>query len=208
MRVLLLITAAVSALVAVGLGIGLSHSRRDDDEPWARSDYLCAIGIAVGLLTAMLSALAAHNVDPEDSAEVKAYRQEVRATCTSLNAGQGIDPIGAAMQGDPDRMDRDALAQGFAAQLDGARAILASLWDRTAPRELAADVRDAKEAADRDLELETAKLENLPQELPNPFTMEQLSAYANTFAAIQGAVAHTNATMSRLAGQTCRTTAA
>ena len=196
------IAAVVLALVLLASLVRLYSLRRRTNRPWSNQDYFAALGILVALLGMVVSILLARGQgDPTEPADVVAYRQAVRTTCDSLAALRSTDPFAAAMAAGG---DRNVLDKGLRSQLDASTAILDELWKQTVPGQLASDARDARGATDELTALSQAKVEQLPNELPHPFTFEQLAAYSTTFGPLDAAGARVESTMSRLAARTCR----
>jgi hypothetical protein len=134
-----------------------------------------------------------------DSEDVKAYRQQARATCAVISRQQQPPQ-------NPDfSFDRDVVLRWFNGTLIPSwQSVLNELWHRSTPDDLEDDVARARDDADVYLRNVRDVGNRLAAELPPTFYVPQLQAfYGDLFAGVAGSSATFEGGMRVLAGQQC-----
>jgi hypothetical protein len=160
--------------------------------------------LALGLVgVAFLgAAFVVGNGDNGTNAEVRGYRQEVLATCRSL---QGIRESGAPQPDENGQFHRDSFVALLRSQLDSSRSVLADLWKLRVPAALKDDASDARHAANRLLKRTKTALDRLVSDLPETFDLFSLPQIAQQLnSELEPPSARFERSMSRLAGAACR----
>jgi hypothetical protein len=162
------------------------------------------IGLAVvGVLFLVGSYVLRSNGDSQESADVVAYRQEVLATCRSIQ-GAGSNPVLAAAN-DDGTFDRDRFMEALRGQVRASRDVFNQLWKRPVPEALEREAQEAQKAADRLLARTRAQINRIPSQFPAQFTFPQLGAlFGQLDAALRAPASRLEGAMARLAGQPCR----
>jgi hypothetical protein len=200
-RAVVWLVVVVAAVAAVALALRLWRSRTTAEGTWRTQDYLTALGLVVSLLGIALPLLVARNDDGE-SPEVRRYREDVRAACLGIQPT--TNPLVEAMTPGGD-VDRARLEQGFRNQLTGAQGVLAVLWARTPPPELANDASEARTAGDALFAATSEKLDRMASELPETIPFADLAGYLGGMdAELRPVSSRFEGTMSHLAGEDCR----
>jgi hypothetical protein len=200
-RAVVWLVVVVAAVAAVALALRLWRSRTTAEGTWRTQDYLTALGLVVALLGIALPLLVVRNDDGE-SPEVRRYREEVRAVCRGIQPT--TNPLLEAMTPGGD-VDRARLGQGFRNQLTGAQGVIAALWERTPPPELANDAAEARTAGDALFAATSEKLDRMASELPATIPFTDLAGYLGGMdAELRPVSSRFEGAISQLAGEDCR----
>jgi len=161
------------------------------------------IGLAlVGVLFLTAAFLFRPNGGGEESARVKAYRQEVLASCRSLQ-GADADPILAAGNEDG-TFDRARLIEALRGQVTASGEVLEELWRRQVPDELRNEADEAQKVADAWLARTRKEINKIRSRVPPRFTFQQMFALLGQLnTALRAPASRLDGSLARLAGQQC-----
>lgn len=156
----------------------------------------------VGVLFLAASFAFRPNGDDGESAEVKAYRQEVLASCRSLQ-GAGADPILAAGNEDG-TFDRGRLIEALRGQVTASGEVLDELWGQPVPEELQNEAHEAQKTADSWLARTRKEIGRVRSRVPARFTFQQMLALLGQLnTALRAPASRLDGALSRLAGRQC-----
>jgi hypothetical protein len=195
-----LLTAGVASIILAVVGGGAKAFGVEVPVLDKRSRQ---IGLAiVGVLFLVGSYVLRANGDSQKSGDVVAYRQEVLATCRSIQS-TGSNAILAAAN-DDGTFDRDRFMEALRRQVRASRNVFNQLWERPVPEALEREAQEARKAAIRLQARTTAQIDEIPSQLPAQFTFQQLAALAGQLdAALRAPASRLEGAMARLAGQPC-----
>ena len=196
--VLLTVGAACVVLAIVGGGGKVLGVELPPIKEWWRITILALAGLA--FLFAAYLTRPGPTPGPEPQA-VKAYRAAAAQTCRSIASNK----VGIAAAMNPDgTFDRARLQRVFRSQLDGARAILAQLWQLKVPDGLHTDAQSARAASDRLLTASAARINAIPTSLPETITVQQLQQWGNDLSAkLSGPNTALQSALSQISEQPC-----
>jgi hypothetical protein len=195
-----LLTAGVASIILAVVGGGAKAFGVEVPVLDKRSRQM---GLAiVGVLFLVGSYVLRENGDTQESTDVAAYRQEVLATCRSIQ-NAGSNPVVAAANGDG-TFDRDRLIQGLRSQVRASRDVFTQLWERPIPAALEQEAREAQKAVNRLLARTKAQIDEIPSKVPARLTFQELAAlFGQLDAALRAPASRLEGAMARLAGQPC-----
>jgi hypothetical protein len=197
-----LLTAGVASIILAVVGGGAKAFGVEVPVLDKRSRQI-GLGI-VGVLFLVGAYLAGSGDGGDDGPEVAAYRQEVLATCRSLQDAASGNPVVAAAN-DDGTYDRARFISALRGQLRASIEVLKEFWKRPVPQELKADATAARNAADALSARTRTQINQTPSIVPPVFSVQQLAGLIGELnTGLRAPSSRFEGAMSRLAGQPCR----